>query len=61
MKYYYYKPTTNELCETNENWCPDGDGFMVVFKGDYKDYLKNKESYSLVGTVFLKDAEVVEI
>lgn len=61
MKYYYYTPNDKELHETDQNWCPDGNGFMVVFKGDYEDYLKNKDRYSLIGTVFLKDAEVVEI
>lgn len=58
-KYYYYNPIENELHSTDENWCPDGSGFMVEFKGDYKHYLKNKEKYSLVGTVFMQEAETL--
>lgn len=59
MKYYYYTPNDNELHETEENWCPDGNGFMVIFKGDYKHYLKHKDQYSLVGQWFVQEGEIV--
>lgn len=58
-KYYYYNLDTKEISETKENWCPIGNGFMVDFKGDYKDYLKHKDQYSLVGATFMKEAEAI--
>lgn len=60
MKYYYYNPFTNEMFETDEDWCPIGDGFMVEFKGDFEDYQNNKDKYSLIGNTIVKEAEIVE-
>lgn len=58
--YYYWNIVTNEMFETEENWCPIGDGIMVEFHGDFKDYCKNKEKYSRIGRLVVKEGDIVE-
>lgn len=60
MKYYYFNLTTNEMFETDENWCPIGDGIMVEFKGDFEDYKKNKDKYERIGNLVIREGDTVE-
>lgn len=48
------------MFETNENWCPIGDGIMVEFKGDFEDYQKNKNKYERIGNLVIREGDIVE-
>lgn len=53
MKHYYYSPTLDELGEFDQPYEFEG-CIRVKFEGDFEDYLKHKEDYTLDGKMFVR-------